>query len=72
MKTKDRIDAELRGCERMLALSEKESYVMQEEIIRGMEYRGHEPTQDNLLFTIGAPTDEEWEAALKRMREFFS
>ena len=72
MKTQERIDAELRGCERMLALSEKESYVMQQEIIRHMEIRGHAPTQDNLLFNIGAPSDEDWAEAIKRMREYFS
>jgi hypothetical protein len=72
MKTQERIDTELRGCERMLALSDRESHTMQEEIIKGMERYGHEPTQANLMFSIGAPTDEEWAAAIKRMREYFS
>lgn len=59
-----------RGAERLCALSDTECSVMQIEFVERMIERGHAPTKGNMLFMVGAPTDEEWQGSVQRMRDW--
>lgn len=57
-----------RALERLLALSDRESDAMQIEICERLVLMGHMPSRANMLRVAGMVTDDEWTAAVGRMR----